>query len=310
MALRPPPAVRPGGRSGAFGPLRSRSAPRRSTRLFPDPLGLAPLGHLRLFPDPLGLAPLGKTRLFPDPLGLASLGKTRLFPDPLGLAPLGKTRLFPDPLGPAPLGKTRLFPDPLALASLDKTRLFPDPLALASLGKPRLFPDPLGPPRRSANLGSFRKDSAGSGALSPPPSRPGTSRDPRARQSSALSGARGRGGFGQLRAHSEKGFPPRSRIFGIARESSELLGSGAAAASDTLGSARREFGSTRVLQPARSTDSPAGKREQRNLDAFRERPSASPPPRNGNKAGTSLMECRYSTTFEDTWGHVQTAGQH
>ncbi|KAJ7428582.1 hypothetical protein BTVI_00228 [Pitangus sulphuratus] len=30
MALRPPPAVRPGGRSGAFGPLRSRSAQRRS----------------------------------------------------------------------------------------------------------------------------------------------------------------------------------------------------------------------------------------------------------------------------------------
>ncbi|XP_058674525.1 rRNA 2'-O-methyltransferase fibrillarin-like [Ammospiza caudacuta] len=30
MALRPPPAVRPGGRSGAFGPLRSRSARSRS----------------------------------------------------------------------------------------------------------------------------------------------------------------------------------------------------------------------------------------------------------------------------------------
>lgn len=75
MALRPPPAVRQDGRSGAFGPLRSRSARRRSAT-FGSFRSRSPARSARETSAPFG-GLRGRTRLAPRPAPPARPGASR-----------------------------------------------------------------------------------------------------------------------------------------------------------------------------------------------------------------------------------------
>ncbi|XP_024998347.2 uncharacterized protein LOC112530142 [Gallus gallus] len=116
MALRPPPAVRQDGRSGAFGPLRSRSARRRSAT-FGSFRSRSPARGARETSAPFG-GLRGRTRLAPrpaPPLGPAhpvtpALGKLRLAPAAADAGEFGKLRTGSEEIFPpsrAALGTLR-----------------------------------------------------------------------------------------------------------------------------------------------------------------------------------------------------------